>query len=195
MITYKKEIEKPRLEIEYDEYSSSPREWSTLGYFITVDRNHHSPDRDEQLESIVSRTGDRANNQKHHIELIKKEVSEETEHEPLLVVPISKYEHSGISYSVGSNFGFDHSNNGFYIVTKERADMLGVDEKDFLDCIKSEVETYNTWVSGEIFCFNLYNDKGVLIDSCTGFYDIQDIMEHLPEEFRSEDLKEYLIEK
>lgn len=60
MKTYKETIEKPRLVIKYDEYSESPREWSNLGYFITVDRNYNSPDKHEILRNIVEKTGEEA---------------------------------------------------------------------------------------------------------------------------------------
>jgi hypothetical protein len=38
----------------------------------------------------------------------------------------------------------------------------------------------------------LYNEKGDIEDSCGGFYDIEDIRESLPEEFKDEDLSKYV---
>jgi hypothetical protein len=58
--------------------------------------------------------------------------------------------------------------------------------------IKSELETYTKWANGEVYGFTLYDDKGELEDSCYGFYDIDDIKEHLPAEWKDEDLTAYI---
>ena len=39
---------------------------------------------------------------------------------------------------------------------------------------------------------NIVKETGEIEDSCGGFYDIEDIREHLPEEFKSEDLTAYI---
>lgn len=190
-ITYKTEITKNKLVIEHDDYSSSPREWSNLGYFITCDRNYHSPDRNETIEGVVKRTGEEAGSQAEHIEMIKKEMEENGER-VLAIYPVVKYEHSGIVYRLGTMHGFDYSNNGFYIITEKTAKELGTDEKDFEKVIKQELEVYNQYANGEVYQFCLYDNDGEIEDSCGGFYNIEDIREHLPEEWSNEDLTEYI---
>lgn len=91
--TYKKTIEAPKLEISYDEFSESPREWSNLGYFITVGRNYYSPDRNETLERIVKETGEQATSQENHIELIKEVFEDEVQEKVLAIYPVVRYEH------------------------------------------------------------------------------------------------------
>jgi hypothetical protein len=179
----------PRLVIEHDDWCSSPREWSNLGYFITQDRNYESPDKVTDLQDIIKDTGDRAESQDEHIELIKKEFTAE---KILAIYPIVKYEHSGVSYSLGTAHGFDYSNNGFYIVTEKTAKEIGAKAKDYEKIIKSELEVFNKYANGECYQFCLYDDKGEHIDSCGGFYDIEDIRESLPEEFKNDNLTDYL---
>ena len=191
-ITFKQEVTKPKLVIEYDEDTISPREDSNLGYFITVDRRYNSPDRNERLESIVKETGNEANSQAEHIEMIKVAMEVANEDKVLEIYPITKYEHSGVAYSLGSVSGFDNSNNGFYIVTEKIANEIGVDKKDFEKIIKSELELYNKYSNGECYKFCLYDDNGEVADSCGGFYDIEDIRESLPEEWKDEELTQYL---
>lgn len=190
MITFKKEIEVPRLKIMYDECAESPRVFNNIGYFITKESRYNSPDKGK-AEGIVMETSEDANNQEHHIELIK-EVFEET---VLHIFPVTKYEHSGISYSLGNSTGFDCSNNGFYIVTEKSLSVLFGEipsENRIIKIIEAEIETYNKWANGEIYCFELLDDNGGFEDSCGGFFEIEDIMEHLPKEFEDENLGDYL---
>jgi len=182
----------PRLVIEHDEHTSSPREWSNLGYFITVDRRVYSPDRNPELENIVRETGEQATSQAEHIDEIERRINEETTETVLAIYPITKYEHSGVSYSLGTAHGFDYSNNGFYIVTDKTAKEIGAKKKDYEKIIKSELEVYNKYANGECYQFCLYNEQGELEDSCGGFYDIEDIRSHLPKEWKDEDLTEYI---
>lgn len=182
MKTYKRIVEEPCLVIKYDDSPQSPREWDNLGKFITVDHQLESPDRDTELDLIVSNTGREANSLDEHIALIKKETN------ALAVFPIVKYEHSAISYSLGPKHGFDYSNNGFYIVPTSTTE----DPKDFERIIKAELELYNAYINGRVYQYSLHDENGELIDSCGDFYDIKDIREHLPEEYKNEDLTKYL---
>ena len=194
MKTFKTTIEKPILEISYDNSPSSPREWSNLGYFMVISKRYCSPDKNDLLFNIIKNTGDVADNQKHHIELIKEELESSINEKVLAIYPISTYEHSGVCYSLGNQHGFDYSNNGFYIVTDKTNAELGVKEKYFEKFIKAELDIYNQYCNGEIYYFVLYDEEGNIKDSCGGFYSIDEIKEYLPEEFQDEDLKKYLIQ-
>lgn len=196
MKTYTKQVleTKPRLEIMYDRYSESPRKWDNLGYFITVDKNYYSPDRNSTLESIVKETEDTATSQKEHIKLIKKEVQDQTREKVIAIYPVTKYEHCGTAYFLGTKQGFDYSNNGFYIVTDKTAKVLGTPKKRFEKVIRGEIEIYNKYLRGEVYGFALYDDKGEVEDSCWGFYDVEDIRGVLPEDWKDENLSEYFID-
>ena len=192
MKTYIKETQEPRLVIEHDEFSPSPREWSNLGYFITCDSRHYSPDKNKELEYIVKDTGEQATSQAEHIKMIGDRIKDETDEIVLGIYPIVKYEHGGVVYRLGTAQGFDYSNNGFYIITDKTVKEIGAKAKDYEKIIKNELEVFNKWLNGECYQFCLYNEQGEVEDSCGGFYDIEDIREYLPKEWKKEDLTDYI---
>ena len=189
MKTYKKTMNVPILEIRHEEDSTSPREWSNLGYFITIDNKYNSPDKNEILENVIRETGDEASDLDDHIRRIKQNCQD-----IVAIYLISKYEHGGVSYGLGRRNGWDYSNNGFYVITKETQKELGTKKKDFQRVIEDELDIYNKYISGEVYSFVLYDKDGEVEDSCGGFYDIEDIREHLPKGWEKESLEEYIIE-
>lgn len=193
MKTYQKTTitTEPRLKIYQEEDSKSPREWTNLGYFITQDSRTYSPDKHPHFQSIIKETENVATSQEEHIGLIKKIAKEEGE-DIVAIYPIVKYEHSGIAYKLGTMYGFDYSNNGFYIITKETLAEVGTPRAKFEKVIEQELKEYNKWINGEVYRFELYDKNGEMLDSCGGFYDIEDIREYLPKEWKAEDLTEYV---
>jgi hypothetical protein len=167
---------------------------TNLGYFITKDSNYRSPDKEPHMESIVAEMGDIANSQEEHMELIEKTLNDEGE-KVLAIYPVVKYEHSGVVYRLGTAKGFDYSNDGFYIITEKSQKETGVDRKDFEKVIQEEIKIYNKYVNGEVYRFELYDEQGEQIDSCGGFYDIEDIKEHLPEDWKDEEMSNYFVEQ
>ena len=192
MQTYTKTIEKPRLVIEYDADGMSPRDWDNLGYFVTVERNYMSPDEHEQLRDIIESTQYDVSNSDEHADAIKKEFEENSDEKILLIVPVYRYEHGNVIYRRGTSSGWDSSNCGFYIVTQKSADVLGTPPELFEKVIDGELEEYTKYANGEIYAFTLYDEHGEHEGSCAGFYELEDIREHLPEEFKNEDLQDYL---
>jgi len=194
MKTYKETriIDKPRLVIVHDD-SESPREWTNLGYFITQDNDCESPDKNDPLQYVIKETGDVATDLENHIKLIKEQYEEATNEKVIKIYPVVKYEHSRVVYSLGASYGFDYSNNGFYIITKESQKEQGTEPRHFEEVIKQEIDLYNKYINGDVYRFTLYDKEGEDLDSCGGFYDIEDIREHLPKEWKNEGLEEYII--
>lgn len=189
-ITYTTQVTKAQLEIRYDDCAESPREWDNLGYFITLERNYNTPDKNPTLERIIKEASEDASNCTEHIANITKLIASEFDEKLAYIVPVSKYEHGGVTYRRGERHGWDEGVAGFYIVTKESA--KDIPDVDFDKVIEQELETYTAWANGEVYAFILYDNDGDVIDSCGGFFDIDDIKEYLPEEWKNENLSDYL---
>jgi hypothetical protein len=190
MITYKKTTDVPRLVIQYDSDAQSPREWSNLGYFLT---KGNSPDgKDSAIYSIMIETGDEATSPADHIKRMTARINAETGEKIKAIFPVVKYEHGDVSYSIGEKHGFDYSNNGFYIITDKTLKEMPEKKKEWARIVKNELETYTKWANGYVYGFTLCDKDGNFEDSCWDIYDIEDIREALPDEFKNEDLTQYL---
>lgn len=186
----KKEV-KNRLVIEADEFSESPREWSNLGYFITSLRNYNSPDKNEEIESILKETGENANSPEEHEKELKKELKKAGYKIKYLTL-VSKYEHGSVSYSRGVSRGFDSGVCGVYFV-EVNEETSKMSKKQIESIIDSELETYTNYCNGEVYQFTLFDENGEQVDACSGFYDIKSIKDRLPEEWKDENLEKYLV--
>lgn len=188
-----KTITRPRLVIRQDGDIDSPRTWSNLGYFITIDRDYNSPDDHGDFMEIIKETADEASDCDDHMKRIKKEIEYRLGDKVLAIYPMVKYEHSGVVYSRGEKHGWDYSNNGFYIITEASQKEIGTPKKLFEKVIDQEIDMYNKWCNSEVYSYTLYNEAGEIEDTCCGFYDIEEIRDSLPEEWKDEDLDDYLI--
>lgn len=208
MKTYQKTITVPRLEIKHENWPESPRKWSNIGFLFTKEGRYSSPDgTNHPLYSIMIETEDEATDTAQHIELMKARASEAfkasspkdgSSHDESLhvidIYPVYRYEHGNVAYRRGTAGGFDYSNCGFYFVTAEGISGAIWDTEKIEKAIDAELETYTQWCNGEVYSFVLYAEDGSVEDSCGGFYDIDDIMDALPEDFKGETLSEYVID-
>jgi hypothetical protein len=145
-----------RFEIWNDTDTESPREWDNLGTFQVYHRRYRSPD------PIVRTTP---------------YIDPKTE----IGLKVWGYDHGGIIYATGDTNPFhcpwDSGFAGIIYAPKEHIyRWFGVKRitkkirQQVLDTLKSEVEVYNQWITGEVYGFTIYDDEDNVIDSCGGFY-------------------------
>jgi len=192
MKTYKEVVEKPRLVIKYDTDAESPRHEDNIGFFFTNEKRYNSPDGiDHVLYNIMMETQFCAGDTETHIKRIKKEAQEAGIH-ITDIYPVYRHEHGNVLYLRGKAKGFDDSNCGFYIVTTETIEGETYTQESIEKAIDAELKTYTQWMNGDVYGFILHDEDGEHQDSCWGFYSLEDIREHLPEEWKDEDLSDYL---
>ena len=114
-----------------------------------------------------------------------------------VVLPVYMYEHSGVSIRTTSfNDNWDSGLVG-YIVADRNAVLkeYSVTEitpelrEKVLGVLRGEIDTYSKYLNGEIYGFRLFDLQAEEheddVDSCWGFYELSDILEHVT----SDDMK------
>jgi len=105
--------------------------------------------------------------------------------------PLYKYEHGNIALST-TPFGcrWDSGQVGYIYTTKEKArENFGIKRitKDVrtsvMAILEGELETFETYVRGEVYGYTVEDEDGEVLDSCGGFYgtnwDSNGILDHV----------------
>lgn len=100
-----------------------------------------------------------------------------------VILPLFLYDHSGLRISTTSFNGraqhasWDSGKVGFIYATKDAVrDYYGIKRitEKFTEKIVSrlinEVDTYDTYLSGDIYYFSVKDEDGEIVQSCGGFY-------------------------
>lgn len=164
------------LKIIQDCDPDSPREWDNNGWMICFHGRYDLGDKHEYLSE------DHAG-----WEALKTQIKED--HDVVAILPLYLFDHSGITISTGCDqfracdgAGWDWGQVGFIVATRETLESGGhnVDELDVekvLTWLRGEVETYDQYLRGDIYGFELYGkpcptceDEGEVTESCWGFY-------------------------
>ena len=93
----------------------------------------------------------------------------------LLILPVSMYDHSGISFYHGQPTNYwDSGYIGVHYITKESWKKIHGDsefsEEEGVRILKSELETYQQYINGEVYLYDVIDLDGNSIDSCGGYY-------------------------
>lgn len=95
-----------------------------------------------------------------------------------IMLPIYMYDHSGITISTGPfSCKWDSGQVGFIYISKKKAkkeynwkNMSRDREKTIKEYLEGEVETYNQYLTGDVYGYFISNEEDDHIDSCWGFY-------------------------
>ena len=150
------------IKIIADDVSESPREWDNLGTMVCLHGRYKLGDRHDFTPESIQHFAARPD---------------------VVALPLYLYDHSGISISTQSFIGraqhaeWDSGQVGFIFVThaelreawgKPRTSNL--DRLTALDVLKGEVETYDQFLRGEIYGYQVEDPDGEEVESCWGFY-------------------------
>lgn len=145
------------IRIEHDTDLESPREaWDNAGTMVCFHRKYILGDKDHGFSSPEG----------------FREWAEEPEQSDLLILPLYLYDHSGITISTGRfNDPWDSGQVGWIYMTPEtlQKEFHGDREKG-LSCLKSEVDSYDQYLRGDVYWYAILDSDGDTIDSCGGMY-------------------------
>lgn len=163
-----------KVSVHYDEDPLNPREdWEGFGKMICFHKRYNLGDKhqynaddfggwDEIEEYLVKECG------------------------AVIILPLSLYDHSGITMSVGRASGWDSGQVGFIYATRE--DILewfpikvgrGYKPRKLLTkavldkaekVLRGEVETYDRYLTGMVYGYTVEDYDGEVLESCWGFF-------------------------
>jgi hypothetical protein len=168
------------LEVNYDaDISDSPRSWDPVGTLFMLGKFGKYTNLNEETEMD--------------------DYSELDDRDDIVVLPIYKYEHSGIALNTtGFSCPWDSCKVGYIYTTKEnykshyRKDAT---DEEIKKCLTREITQLHKYISGEVYRFELKSISFVVIDGkefnneetedqCSGFYDIEDIIAQIPDDIK-----------
>jgi len=166
------------LKVYQDSDTESPREWSNVSKMIFLGKYSHLGDDHEFKNEDTDNWDD-------FEKLIKRKLNVAT------ITKVYGYSHGGLSISTTPyQCRFDSGVLGFAVVTKElirenwnikRVTKKYIELADKM--VEGEVETLNKYINNEVYSFRIEDKDGEVIDSCGGFYDMDDIQDHVDEMF------------
>ena len=146
------------LEISQDIYSESPRDevdnLATMAYF----------------KGSRTSIGD--------VEWNIEDMRETLTSDKFISLPVYLYNHSGLAINTtGFSCPWDSGQCGIIFVSKEDVrkewSKQRISKKLYnhiLNCLRGEVETYNMYLQGDVWMYNIEDKDGNTKDSCIGFY-------------------------
>ena len=144
------------VKIEQDEYAQSPDQWGNEDTFIVYD--HRS--------FYVECKGFNPQDIFDHLSTGKKT------YKGYHVFPLYAYIHSGVALSLGRtqypfNDRWDVSFKGFALVKREKGTYT---HEQAVKVAQSLVDTWNMYLSGDVWTTTVENEQGELVESCSGIY-------------------------
>ena len=115
----------------------------------------------------------------------------------IIALPLYLYDHSGITISTTPfSCPWDSGQVGFIFITAEKAraeygwKVITKARRAKIEAyLKGEVETYDQYLTGDVYGFTVENEEGDEVDACWGFYgqdpDANGIIGHLPPELHA----------
>jgi len=145
------------IKIHADELAESPREWENFGTMVCFHRRYDLGD-------------------KHSMTV--EEAKELVQREDVISLPLYLYDHSGITMNTtGFSCPWDSGQVGFIYVTKEKVrkeyGKKAVSQKlraKVLECLRGEVQTYDDFITGNVYGYVVESKDGKHVDSCWGFF-------------------------
>lgn len=165
------------IKISMDEDIESPREYDNLGNMLCYHGRYILGDKSlmnewsETYECSIKNLTDYCDGWEEVKEILIKEFK------AVITLPLYLYDHSGLTISTGPfSCRWDSGQLGFIYVTaeqiKETYQVKRISKKLLVrakESLKAEVKTYDDYLRGECYSYNIEDKVGNHVDSCCGF--------------------------
>jgi hypothetical protein len=104
-----------------------------------------------------------------------------------IILPLYLYDHSGITIST-TPFGdrWDSGQVGFVVLDKKQMQEINGWKKvtperreQLFKYLENEVETYDQYITGDVYGYSVEDKNGNVVDSCWGFYGMDSVMDEV----------------
>ena len=169
------------LSIEPDECYESPREWDNMAKMICFHKRDALGDKHDYKHcDYLGWDGMEA-------ALVKKE-------KPIVIRRLYMMDHSGLTISTDSSRfracdsnGWDWGTLGFVLVPRGHPELKGLRKDKAMEranhTVDTEVEVYNQYLSGDVWCWVIKDPDGAVVESCGGCYGCKYAEEEAVREF------------
>jgi len=161
------------LKIGQDEFPENPRDWDgNLGTMVCFHKRYNLGDGETHLHPGLFEGWEEV--EKHLVQ----------EEEAAIILPVSLYDHSGLSMSCGVASGWDCGQVGFiYTTSKKILETFGgkiltqKKKSKAVECLENEVKLYDMFLRGEVYAYDIVDEDGESVESCSGFFGREDAEE------------------
>ena len=136
------------IKIEHDTDAESPRTWCNMGTLLVCE---------------PYTWGDWATGDVERIHFII------AKHPDRVALPVYIYDHSGVTIST-TPFACQWDSALCGVIYAERSHMDYVSDEQTLAVLKSEIETLDQWLNGDVWGYTITDDQGTTLDSCWSMY-------------------------
>ena len=165
------ELSGKTVKLYQEDHPESPRDWDNLGHIVCWHRRYNLGD--EQV-----RPGEHPSFIEDFEQWLRKERG------AFIVLPIYIYDHGSITvtaryetYLTYPDKQWDAGQVGFVYITKEKIlEEYGVEyvSKETVDKVTEylscEVDSYDQYLTGDVWGYVIEDEEGEMVDSCWGFY-------------------------
>ena len=164
------------IKVECEDFTTDPRnDWDNATTMVCQHRRYNLGDMHHGMDITGCSSW----------EEVKQEILDKNE--VIAILPLYLYDHSGITMNTtGFSCGFDSGQVGFIFIDEAKAEMIGwtkeyiatltngdgpkykgkTREEILTDFMLSDVETYDNYITGQVYRFTIDNMDG----SCGGFF-------------------------
>jgi hypothetical protein len=93
----------------------------------------------------------------------------------LAILPLYLYDHSGLSMRTGAfSCSWDSGQVGWIFIPQSKVDLMGFvgyTLEQYENVLRGEVETYDAYLTGEVYGYQILGMDDDVLESCWGYFD------------------------
>lgn len=180
---YFKDSDGRYISIRYDPYPENPLTfYDSLGTYLTWENRHISPS-DNHYPTALDFTAAVLGEEKAAACDSMQDVLQALDEAGYAAAGIYRYEHGQVAYALGqaNPYGdyWDSGAVGFAFISPEKLAYEGMSKEQALSYMEGEMREYSAWANGDVFLVELYDEKGVSMETGT-FYGFNGVTAEYP---------------